>query len=29
MFSLHYNGVNSYEFVNAVEINKFKAKFLK
>ena len=24
--SLHYNGTNSYLFVNGVEINKFKAK---
>ena len=24
--SLHYNGTNSYLFVNGTEINKFKAK---
>ena len=24
--SLHYNGANSYLFVNAIEIHKFKAK---
>ena len=26
-FSLHYNGTNSYLFVNGTEIYKFKAKF--
>ena len=24
--SLHYNGVNSYLFINGIEIHKFKAK---
>ena len=27
--SLHYNGANSYLFVNGTEIYKFKAKILK
>ena len=26
ILSLHYNGANSYMFVNGVETNKFKAK---
>ena len=27
VWSLHYNGANSYLFVNATEIHKFKAKY--
>ena len=27
MLSLHYNGANSYLFVNGKEIHKFKAKY--
>ena len=27
--SLHYNGTNSYLFVNGTEIHKFKAKYSK